>query len=72
MGAIGGIRQKLWGAEAAGAQFFLAPSSNCDEVVGHVPNGLRVFSVSTLDDSLDVLDALSSGGDLDALPTCTP
>ncbi len=72
VGAIGGIRQKLWGAEAAGAQFFLAPSSNCDEVVGHVPNGLRVFSVSTLDDSLHVLDALSSGGDLDALPTCTP
>lgn len=71
VGPIGGIRQKLWGAERAGARYFLAPSSNCDEVVGHVPSDLRVFSVSTLDDSLDVLDTLSSGGDLDSLATCT-
>ena len=42
---IGGIRQKLWGAEDAGADWFLAPASNCDEVVGHVPDGLSVFAV---------------------------
>ncbi|MET0672419.1 MAG: S16 family serine protease [Microbacterium pygmaeum] len=71
VGPIGGIRQKLYGAKDAGADWFLAPSSNCDEVVGHVPDGLRVFSVSTLEDSLAVLDAISSDGDLDALPTCT-
>jgi len=71
VGPIGGIRQKLWGASAAGARYFLAPRSNCDEVVGHVPDGLRVFSVQTLDDSLAVLDAIREGGDLDALPTCT-
>lgn len=71
VGPIGGIRQKLWGAERAGARYFLAPSDNCDEVVGHVPSDLRVFSVSDLDDSLDVLDALSTDGDLDTLPTCT-
>lgn len=71
VGPIGGIRQKLWGAKDAGAEYFLAPSTNCDEVVGHVPDGLRVFSVSTLDDAVGVLDAISSGSDLDALPTCT-
>ncbi|MDR6201203.1 PDZ domain-containing protein [Microbacterium sp. SORGH_AS428] len=71
VGPIGGIRQKLWGAHDAGAQYFLAPGSNCDEVVGHVPDGLRVFSVSTLDDAVDVLGAISSGADLDALPTCS-
>ena len=71
VGAIGGIRQKMYGAKDAGATYFLAPTSNCDEVVGHVPSGLRVFAVSTLDDSLDVLDAISSGGDLDTLPTCS-
>ncbi|MEQ6898921.1 S16 family serine protease [Microbacterium sp. KR10-403] len=70
VGAIGGIRQKLYGAKDAGAAYFLAPKSNCDEVVGHVPSGLRVFSVSTLDDSLKVLKTLRDGGDLDALPTC--
>nr|WP_274638107.1 PDZ domain-containing protein [Microbacterium bovistercoris] len=70
VGPIGGIRQKLYGAKDAGARYFLAPASNCDEVAGHVPSGLRVFSVKTLEDSLAVLDALDHGGDLGALPTC--
>lgn len=71
VGPIGGIRQKLYAAEAAGAQWFLAPQRNCDEVVGHIPDGLRVFSVSDLEDSIAVVDAVRDGGDLDALPTCT-
>ena len=71
VGPIGGIRQKMWGARDAGADWFLAPEANCDEVVGHIPGDLRVFSVEDLDDALAVLDAVSGGGDLDALPTCT-
>jgi len=71
VGPIGGIQQKMWGAVGAGADWFLAPASNCDEVVGHIPDGLRVFSVEDLDDSLAALDAIREGGDLDALPTCT-
>lgn len=71
VGPIGGIRQKLYGARDAGAEYFLSPSSNCNEVVGHVPTGLRVFSVATLEDSLTALAAIRDGGDLDALPTCT-
>lgn len=70
VGPIGGIRQKLYGARGAGADFFLAPESNCDEVTGHVPDGLRVFSVDDLDGALTALEAISSDGDLDALPTC--
>jgi PDZ domain-containing protein len=30
-----------------------------------------VFSVATLDDALDVLEAVREDGDLAALPTCT-
>lgn len=71
VGPIGGIRQKMFGAEGAGAEWFLAPEQNCDEVVGHVPAGLRVFSVQTLDDALAALSAIRDGGDLDALPTCS-
>lgn len=71
VGPIGGIRQKMFGAVDAGATWFLAPAANCDEVVGHVPPGLRVFSVERLDDALDALDAIRDGGDLDALPTCS-
>lgn len=71
VGPIGGIRQKLYGALGAGAEYFLAPESNCDEVIDHIPGDLRVFSVKTLDDALAVLSAIESDGDLDALPTCT-
>lgn len=71
VGPIGGIRQKMWGALDAGADWFLAPAANCDEVVGHIPRDLRVFSVEDLDDALAVLDAVSEGGDLESLPTCT-
>ncbi|WP_233188962.1 PDZ domain-containing protein [Subtercola sp. Z020] len=70
VGPIGGIRQKLYGAEQSGATVFLAPASNCDEVVGHVPDGLKVFAVQTLSDSLAVLSDLSSGASTDSLPTC--
>jgi len=70
VGPIGGIRQKMYGAVGAGATYFLAPKDNCDEVVGHVPSGLRVFSVGTLEDSLKVLSTIRDDGDLDALPTC--
>ncbi|WP_022881296.1 YlbL family protein [Gryllotalpicola ginsengisoli] len=70
VGAIGGIRQKMYGARAAGATVFLAPESNCDEVVGHIPDGLHVYAVSTLDDSLKVLKAVSAGTGTESLPTC--
>jgi PDZ domain-containing protein len=70
VGPIGGIRQKMWGALDAGADWFLAPEANCDEVVGHVPGDLRVFAVEDLDDAMAVLDAVREDGDLEALPTC--
>jgi PDZ domain-containing protein len=40
-------------------------------VVGHVPDGLRVFAVEDLDDALTAVETVADGGDLDALPTCT-
>lgn len=70
VGPIGGIRQKMHGAVGAGADYFLAPAANCDEVVGYVPAGLQVFSVATLDDALAVLEGIRDGGDLASLPTC--
>ncbi len=71
VGAIGGIRQKMYGALDAGAIWFLAPQSNCNEVVGNVPEGLRVVAVSTLKDSLAALKAIETGAGLEALPKCT-
>ena len=71
VGPIGGIVQKMWGAKRAGADWFLAPADNCAEVVGHVPAGLTVFRVATLDDALTALAAIRSDGPKTGLPTCT-
>lgn len=70
VGAIGGIRQKMYGALRAGADWFFAPVENCDEVVGHVPDGLSVVAVDTLDDALAALEAIKGGADAATLPTC--
>ncbi len=70
VGAIGGIRQKLYGAQRAGAKFFLAPAENCNEVTGHIPSGLKVFSVKTFDDALKVVTAIGKKQSLTGLATC--
>jgi len=70
VGAIGGIRQKMAGAVRDGARWFLAPDSNCDEVVGHVPHGLRVVKVSTLHGAREAVTAIGEGKG-ETLPTCS-
>ncbi len=69
VGPIGGIRQKLYGASHAGATWFLAPVANCGEVVGHVPDGLRVIPVATLDQAVDALETIAAHGD-SSFPSC--
>ncbi len=71
IGPIGGIVQKMFGTSRAGIKWFFAPSANCDEVIGHIPKGISVIKVSTLQDSLAALKVISSGGDATKLPTCT-
>ena len=71
VGPIGGIRQKLYGALQAGATWFLAPADNCNEVVGHIPDGLRVVAVHTLEDSLTALKAIETGSGVNKLESCT-
>jgi Lon-like protease len=70
VGPIGGIRQKLAGARRDGADWFLAPAANCGEVVDHVPDGLRVVRIATLEEALDHVEAIGEG-ETDDLPTCT-
>lgn len=70
VGPIGGIRQKLYGARDAGATYFFAPASNCAEVVGHVPDGLSVFRVETIDDALGALEVIAQGEATTDLATC--
>lgn len=69
VGPIGGIRQKMAGADRDGAAWFLAPVDNCPEVVGHVPAGLQVAAVGTLSEARAAVEAIGSGHG-DDLPTC--
>lgn len=69
VGAIGGIRMKMFGAVDSGAEFFLAPSDNCPEVVGNIPAGLRVVSVDTLDDAYEAIEGIGAG-QTSNLPSC--
>jgi len=67
VGAIGGIRQKLAGARAAGAELFLMPKVHCGEAAGYVPDGLRVVPVETLTDAVLAIEAWKVGS---TVPSC--
>ncbi|PWH07068.1 hypothetical protein DEO23_08015 [Brachybacterium endophyticum] len=70
VGAIGGIRQKMVGAKAGGADYFLAPADNCDEVAGNEPDGLQVVKVKTFDDALGAVKSIAKHDSAKGLPTC--
>jgi len=71
VGHIGGIKQKMLGARAAGATLFLAPSANCNEVVGNIPDGLQVVRVENLAGARDAVELAASGQGTSGLPACT-
>ncbi|MDN4474936.1 S16 family serine protease [Demequina sp. SYSU T00192] len=69
VGPIGGIRMKLYGAQDAGSEWFLAPVENCADVRGNIPDGLHVVAVDTLDDAYDAITRIGRGDTAD-LPGC--
>lgn len=72
VGGIGGITQKMYAAQSAGAELFLAPAGNCGEVVTGQPDDLVVVAVHTFEDALDALEQTEGVQDLSTLdlPTC--
>jgi PDZ domain-containing protein len=70
VGPIGGIAQKLVGAKRGGAAWFLAPAENCNEVVGHIPDGLQVVKVATFAQARDAVKAIAAKQSA-SLPHCT-
>jgi PDZ domain-containing protein len=69
VGPIGGIQQKLVGAKRGGAAWFLAPADNCNEVVGHIPQGLKVVKVATFTQARDAVQSIAANRTA-SLPTC--
>ena len=68
VGPIGGIRQKVVGAQAAGADFFLAPAANCPDVSGQAPEGLTIVRIATFDEAVAAVAKIADGSG--GLPTC--
>lgn len=66
---ISGIEQKMYGALRDGAQWFLAPWDNCEEVQGNVPAGLEVVAVRTLVEAKESVEKIAAG-DVTSLRRC--
>jgi PDZ domain-containing protein len=57
VGPIGGIEQKVAGAEARGAEIFLAPKANAPGARA-AADDIEVVAIETFDDAIDYLEAL--------------
>jgi len=60
VGAIGGIRQKIFGAIDAGAQYVLVPAGNYDEAVAAAGDKIEVIKVENIQDALTFLKSLGA------------
>lgn len=57
VGAIGGVRQKVVAAEAAGAEIMLLPQSNYESALTAPRSNLELVPVATVDEALAYLDS---------------
>ena len=71
VGPIGGIRQKLEGAQNSGAQLFLAPIDNCDEISSDNYKSMPVVAVSTLASAIKAIETFTKTGSIKGLKTCS-
>ena len=59
VGPIGGIHQKLVGAQNDGAKLFLVPEGNCAEALtgNYDPDKMRLVKVTTMEQALGEVQA---------------
>jgi len=72
VGEIGGIQQKLVGAQDDGAKLFLVPAGNCAEALGghYDPDKMRLVKVATLKEAIGDVQAWVQNPDA-KLTRCT-
>ncbi len=58
VGNIGGIRQKVVGAEAAGAEFILVPAGNYESALTAPRESIEIVPVATLHEAIEFLEDL--------------
>src|SRR3954469_12084881 len=69
VGPIGGIQQKIAGARGDGAQLFLVPADNCEDVAGAHNGDMRLAKVDTFDSAKKAVEAWAADHDA-KLPSC--
>ncbi len=69
VGAIGGIQEKIAGADDAGADVFLVPAPNCGDLAG-VRTKMTLVKIATLADAVSALQTLATPGGADRVPHC--
>lgn len=68
VGPIGGIQEKIAGAQKDGATVFLVPADNCNDLTG-VDTKMKLIKVSSVRDAISSLTDLNSGR-AQSLPHC--
>lgn len=66
---IGGVVQKMYGAQRDGAHWFLLPTENCLEAAGKEPAGITAVPVSNLREGVGVVEKIAAD-DTGDLPQC--
>jgi PDZ domain-containing protein len=64
VGAIGGVRQKVFAARSVGAEYIIVPTDNYPDALTAAGDDIEIVAVATLQDALDFLDSLepAAGG----------
>lgn len=57
VGPIGGVKQKIFAAEAVGATYFLCPAENYTDAVS-VARSIKVVKIATVGQAIDFLRGL--------------
>jgi PDZ domain-containing protein len=58
IGAIGGVRQKVYAARGIGVEYVLVPEGNLEDALTAAGDDIEVVAVGTLQEALDFLDTL--------------
>ena len=58
VGGIGGVRQKVVAAQAAGARYILVPQSNYADALTMKADGVEILAVSTIEEAIAILESL--------------
>ena len=71
VGAIGGIRQKVFTAIASGDRFMIIPVANCQQAMTVNQSKVQIVPVTSLKEALLAMEKIASDGNLDLVPVCS-